>query len=64
MSNMFSLVIFADLLVFSIIAIIWMINDSARRRLNLLTRIFLLISALFIGSPVLLIYLTLRKKDE
>lgn len=64
MSNMFSLVIFADLLVFSIIAIIWMYYDSTRRKMKFQFRIIIIILAIIIGSPVLLIYLAFRKKDE
>jgi len=64
MSNMFVLVIFADLLVFSIIAIIWMYFDSTRRKMNFTYRIIYIFLALIIGSPVLLMYLAFRKKDE
>ncbi|MBI5326572.1 MAG: DUF2834 domain-containing protein [Ignavibacteriae bacterium] len=64
MSNIFSLVIFADLIMFSIITIIWMFYDSRKRKFKLQNRIILLISVLIIGFPVLLMYLALRKKDE
>jgi len=64
MSNMFVLVIFADLLVFSIIAIIWMYFDNTRRKMNFAYRIIYIFLALIIGSPVLLMYLAFRKKDE
>lgn len=64
MSNMFSLVIFADLLVFSIIAIIWIYFDSTKRKMKLQARIIIIFSAMIIGSPVLIMYLAFRKKDE
>ena len=64
LSNMFSLVIFADLIVFSIIAIMWMYFDSTRRKMKFHYRMIIIFSALIIGSPVLLMYLACGKKDE